>query len=138
MSEDIARIRGTRKTYLCSISNQENHILDIISNYSANQQNELNLKAKKNSLAEKIEKVKELDTKILDSLKVEELDNERDQILERNDKFHEIFVKIDSCLCSTKQRKVDLHLYQFTLQTIHQTKSKLNFQSSSYLNLTVI
>ena len=138
MSEDIARIRGTRKTYLCSISNQENHILDIISNYSANQQNELNLKAKKNSLAEKIEKVKELDTKILDSLKVEELDNELDQILERNDKFHEILVKIDSCLYSPKQRKVDFHLYQFTLQTIHQTKSKLNFQSSSYLNLTVI
>ena len=69
MSEDIARIRGTRKTYLLSISNQENHILDIISNYSANQQNELNLKDKKNSLTEKIEKVKELDTTILDSLK---------------------------------------------------------------------
>ena len=47
MSEDIARIRGTRKTYLRSISNQENHILDRISNYSANQQNKLNLKAKK-------------------------------------------------------------------------------------------
>ena len=59
MSVDIARIRGTRKTYLRSISNQENHILDIISNYSANQQNELNLKAKKNSLIKIIEKVKE-------------------------------------------------------------------------------
>ena len=47
MSEDIARIRWTRKTYLRSISNQENHILDLISNYSADQQNELNLKAKK-------------------------------------------------------------------------------------------
>ena len=64
MSEDIVRIRGTRMTSLGSISNQENHILDIISNYSANQQNELNLKAKKNSLTEKIEKAKELDTKI--------------------------------------------------------------------------
>ena len=50
MSEDIARIRETRKTYLRSISNQENHIIDIILNYSANQQNELKLKAKKNSL----------------------------------------------------------------------------------------
>ena len=87
MSEDIARIRWTRKTYLRSISNQENHILDVISNYSADQQNELNLKAKKNSLTEKIDKVKELHTKILDSLKTDELDNELDQILERNDKF---------------------------------------------------
>ena len=78
MSEDIARIRGTRKTYLHSISDQENHILDIISNYSTNQKNEINLTVKKNSLTGKIEKVKELDTKILDSLKTDELDNELD------------------------------------------------------------
>ena len=49
------------------------------------QQNELNLNAKKNSLTEKIEKVKKLDTNIVDSLKTDELDNELDQILERND-----------------------------------------------------
>ena len=97
MSEDIARIRGTRKTYLHSISDQENHIPDKILNYSADQQNELNLnlKVKRNSFTEKIEKVKELDTKILDSLKTDELDNELDQILEGNDKFHKILVKID-------------------------------------------
>ena len=65
MSEDLARIRETRKTYLRSISNQENRILGVISNYSANHQNELNLKSKKNGLIEKIEKVKEIDTKIL-------------------------------------------------------------------------
>ena len=44
-------------------------------------------------MTEKTEKVKELDTQILDSLKTDELDNELDQILERNDKFHEILVK---------------------------------------------
>ena len=69
MSEDIARMRGTRKTYLRSISNQDNHILDIIWNYSANQQTELNLKGKKNSLTEKIENVNKLDTKMLASSK---------------------------------------------------------------------
>ena len=69
MSEDIARMRGTRKTYLRSISNQDNHILDIIWNYSANQQIELNLKGKKNSLTGKIENVNKLDTKMLDSSK---------------------------------------------------------------------
>ena len=121
MSEDIARVRGTRKTYLRSISNQENHILDIISNYSANQQNELNLKAKKNSLTEKMEKVKELDTKILDSLKTEELDNEPDQILERNDKFHEILVKIDSCLYSPKQSESG-----FSSLSIHSSNNTSN------------
>ena len=50
MSEDIAGIQGTRKTYVRSISNQENYIPDIISNYADNKQNELNLKAKKNIL----------------------------------------------------------------------------------------
>ena len=54
-------------------------------------------------MTEKIEKVKELDTKILDSLKTDELDNELNQILERNDKYHEILVKIDLCLYSLKQ-----------------------------------
>ena len=49
------------------------------------QQNELNLNAKKNSLTEKIEKVKKLDTNIVDNLKTDELDNELGQILERND-----------------------------------------------------
>ena len=65
MSEDLARIWETRKTYLRSISDKENRILGVISNYSANHQNELNLKSKKNGLIEKVEKVKELDTKIL-------------------------------------------------------------------------
>ena len=49
MSEDI-RMQGTRKTYQRSISNQENHILHTISSYSANEQIELNLKARKSSL----------------------------------------------------------------------------------------
>ena len=40
---------------------------------------------------------------MLNSLERGELDNELDQNLERNDKFHEILVKIDSCLYSPKQ-----------------------------------
>ena len=38
MSQDIARIRGTRKTYLRNLQNQEKVILDIISNYSPNRE----------------------------------------------------------------------------------------------------
>ena len=121
MSGYIARIRGTRKTYLRSTSNQENHILDIISNYSANQQNELNLKAKKNCLTEKIEKVKELDTKILDSLKTE-----LDQILEYNDKFHEILVKIDSCLYSPKQQESEFS--SLSIYTSNNTSNKVEIK----------
>ena len=121
MSEDIARIWGTRTTYLSSNSNQENHILDIISNYSANQQNELNLKAKKNCFTEKIEKVKELDIKILDSLKTE-----LDQILEYNDEFHEIFVKINSCLYSPKQQKSEFS--SLPIYTSNNTSNKVEIK----------
>ena len=120
MSEDIARIKETRKTYLHSISNQENHILDIISNYSADQQNELNLKAKKNRL-KKFEKFKELDTTILDSLDTDELDNELDQMLERNDKFYEILKKINSCLYSPNQPESE-----FSSLSIHSSSNTSN------------
>ena len=120
MSEDIARIKETRKTYLHSISNQENHILDIISNYSADQQNELNLKAKKNRL-KKFEKFKELDTTILDSLNTDELDNELDQMLERNDKFYEILKKINSCLYSPNQPESE-----FSSLSIHSSSNTSN------------
>ena len=120
MSEHIARIWGTRTTYLSSNSNQENHILDIISNYSANQQNELNLKAKKTCLTENIEKVKELDTKILDSLKTE-----LDQILEY-DIFHEILVKIDSCLYSLKQPESEFS--SLSIYTSNNTSNKVEIK----------
>ena len=114
MSEDIARIWGTRTTYLSSNSNQENHILDIISNYSANQQNELNVKAKKNCLTEKIEKVK-------DSLKTE-----LGQILEYNDKFREILVKIDSCLYSPKQPESEFS--SLSIYTSNNTSNKVDIK----------
>ena len=65
--------------------------------------------------------VKELDTKILDILKTEELDNGLDQILERNDKFHEILVKIYSCLYSPKQAESE-----FSSLSIHSSSNASN------------
>ena len=56
MAEEIAKTRGIRKTYLRNISNQEQYILSIISNYSSNQENEITLKSNKNSLSEKLKK----------------------------------------------------------------------------------
>ena len=45
-------------------------------------------------------------------------DNRRDQILERNDKFHEIQVKIDSCLYSAKQLESE-----FSSLSIHSSNT---------------
>ena len=100
MSQDIARIRGTRKTYLRNLQNQEKVILDIISNYSPNREQETILKAHKNSLLEKLDKLKICDDKILETLKDDEMENELEQILQRNDSFHHLTVKIDTCLFS--------------------------------------
>ena len=72
-------------------------------------------------MTEKIEKAKELDTKTLDSLKTDELDNELDQILKRNDKFHKILVKIGSCLYSSKQLESE-----FSSLSIHSSNNTSN------------
>ena len=76
MSQDIARIRGTRKTYFRNLQNQEKVILDIISNYSPNHEQETILKAHKNSLLEKLDKLNICDDKILETLKYDEMENE--------------------------------------------------------------
>ena len=88
IAEEITKIWGIRKINLRNISNPEQSILSIISNYSSNQENEITLKSNKNSLSEKIEKVKQLDERILDNLKDEELENELEQMLDHNDSFH--------------------------------------------------
>ena len=88
MSQDIARIRGTRKTYLRNLQNQEKVILDIINNYSPNREQDTILKANKNSLLENLDKLKICDAKILETLKDDQMENELEQILQRNDSFH--------------------------------------------------
>ena len=56
-SAELTRFRGTRKTYLRNISNQERHILDLIQK-PIDEKTETSLTASKNSLLEKFEKVK--------------------------------------------------------------------------------
>ena len=67
--------------------------------------------------------VKELDTKILDILKTEELDNGLDYILELNDKFDEILVKIYSCLYSPKQTESEFS--SLSIHSSNNTSSKV-------------
>ena len=57
-------------------------------------------KANKNSLLEKLDKLKICDDMILETLQDDEMDNELEQILQRNYSFHHLTVKIDKCLFS--------------------------------------
>ena len=57
----------------------------------------------------------------MDSLKTDELDNQLDQILKRNDKFHKILVKIDSCSYSSKQLESE-----FSSLSIHSSNNTSN------------
>ena len=54
-SAELTRFRGTRKTYLRNISNQERHILDLIQK-PIDEKTETSLTASKNSLLEKFER----------------------------------------------------------------------------------
>ena len=54
---------------------------------------------------------KELVAKILDSLRMDELDNELDQILECNNKFEENLVKLMNVYILRNNRKVNFHLF---------------------------
>ena len=93
---DISKLRGIRKSYLRNISNQEKEILYLTESYLT--ENEIKLKSHKNSLLEKIEKVKQLDDSIIENLSETELETELDTILNRSDKLHELLVHIDTCL----------------------------------------
>ena len=55
-------------------------------------------KSNKNSLLEKLDKLKICDDKTLESLKDDEMENELEQTLQRNDSFHHLTVKIDTFL----------------------------------------
>ena len=76
MLQDIVRIRFTRKTYLRNLQNQEKVILDIIHNCSPNREQETTLKAHKNSVLEKLDKLNICDDKILETLKYDKMENE--------------------------------------------------------------
>ena len=56
------------------------------------------VESKKNSLSEKIEKLKTLDKNIIDLLNREAMEMELHKSLARNNNFHKLFVKIDMYL----------------------------------------
>ena len=94
----LTRLEGKR-VYLRHMKNMERSILDEICTFSCKNEEQITrLTGLKNGLLEKIDKVKEIDQKILDILPQEESEKELQDILVLEDLHFELLAKIDGCL----------------------------------------
>ena len=102
MSE-LTKLRGTRNVYIRHLSNLETKIKDITLSTPTSQINNekiISLRGTKNKFIDKLNKVKELDDKILDILseKPNDFENELEQNLIREDSYFEIIALADQFL----------------------------------------
>ena len=83
-AETLVRLRGARKIYLRSIKNSERDILEMIENFSIDDENStIKLTSAEVSLQDRINKVKQQDEEILKVLKTEDMEYELGEILIR-------------------------------------------------------
>ena len=86
--ETLVRLRRPRKIYLRSIKNSERDILEMIENLSKDDENsDIKPTSAKVSLQDRINKVKQQDEEILKFLKKEDMENELEEILIREEKL---------------------------------------------------
>ena len=98
----LTRLKGSERVYLRHMKNMERIILDEIGTLSCkNEEHISKLTGLKNGLSGKIDKVKEIDQKILDILPQEESEKELEDILVLKDLNFELLAKIDICLKKT-------------------------------------
>ena len=91
--------KGNRNVYLRSISNSKREALDIISNFQMTDENHITkLLSIKNSINDKLRKVRELDDTILSILEQEDAEKELETVLFRNNRIQELIVKIERCM----------------------------------------
>ena len=64
-----------------------------------------------------------MDENFLDNLKDEELENELEQILDRNDKFHQLFVKIDTCL-NSQQKEIHKAIQNLSINSSNESMNR--------------
>ena len=98
----LTRLKGSKWVYLRHMKNMERSILDEIGTFSCeNEEQTTKLTGLKNGLLEKIDKVKEIDQKILDILPQEESEKKLEDILVLEDLNFELLAKIDRYLKKT-------------------------------------
>ena len=95
----LTRHKGTRNVYLRSISNSELEALDITSNFQMTNENHITkLLSIKNSVNDKLRKVRELDDTILSNLEQADADQELETVLSLDDRIQELIVEIERCM----------------------------------------
>ena len=98
----LTRLKGSERVYLRHMKNMERSILDKIGTLSCKNEEQISkLTGLKNGLLGKIDKVKEIDQKILDILPQEESEKELEDILVLEDLNFELLTKIDRYLKKT-------------------------------------
>ena len=98
-AETLVRLRGARKIYLRSIKNIERDI----ENFSIDDENStIKLTSPKVFLQDRINKVKQQDEEILKILKTEDMENELEQTLIREEHFQILITRIERCLSKPK------------------------------------
>ena len=98
-NELLTRHKGTRNVYLRRISNSEQEALYIISNFQMTNENHITkLLSIKNSVNDKLRKVRELDNTILTNLEQVDAEQELQTVLSRDDRIQELIVKIERCM----------------------------------------
>ena len=86
-AETLVRLHRARKTYLRSVKNSERDTLEMIESISKDNENStIKLTSAKVSLQGRINKDKQQDKEILKILKTEDMENELEEILIREEK----------------------------------------------------
>ena len=80
--EELAKLRGIRNVYLRHLSNLESKIKELTASTEINNNNIISLRGTKNNFVDKLNKVKEIDCKILDLLS--DKPNDYEKGLEQN------------------------------------------------------
>ena len=102
-AETLVRLHRARKTYLRSIKNSERDTLEIIESFSKDDENStIKLTSAKVSLQDRINKDKQQDEEILKILKTEDMENELEEILVREEKSQILITRTEHCLSKPK------------------------------------
>ena len=106
-NELLTRHKGTRNVYLRRISNSEQEALYIISNFQMTNENHITkLLSIKNSVNDKLRKVRELDNTILTNLEQADAEQELQTVLSRDDRIQELIVKIERCMNKVPEESI--------------------------------
>ena len=102
-ADEIASLRGTKGVYQRHVQNIERDISELMKNLTLNNDDTITeLIALKNSYSDKVEKIKELDHGILNSLKQDKREKELEINLTWEDNVHKLFAKFERCFGKLK------------------------------------